>query len=216
MESRDSYDLRSIDLESQRVIDFANAEHERQTFNGAEASKSRRKPSIEIEDDDDVDREKSPPQKKRSKSHERSKPSRKPSIEIDGDDVDKETSPPQKKRRQSRDDNDEDGDDEGDDDGDDGKSSPKKKRRQYSDVWEHFTVITKKDKKGEKEERAMCKHCKNDYAYNPYKNGTNSYRRHLEVCKLRIRSGDIGKMMINSEARLQARKTLSMITFSLV
>ncbi|CAE6123667.1 unnamed protein product [Arabidopsis arenosa] len=73
------------------------------TFNGAEASKSRRKPSIEIEDDDDVDREKSPPQKKRSKSHERerSKPSRKPSIEIDDDDVDKETSPPQKKRRQS-------------------------------------------------------------------------------------------------------------------
>ncbi|CAD5324782.1 unnamed protein product [Arabidopsis thaliana] len=52
----------------------------------------------------------------------------------------------------------------------------------------------------------MCKHCKSDYAYNAHKNGTNTYQRHLQICKLVPRNGDISRMMVNAEAKLQARK----------
>ncbi|CAD5327265.1 unnamed protein product [Arabidopsis thaliana] len=97
------------------------------------------------------------------------------------------------------------------DDNDKGKTStpedPKpKKRKQYADCWEHFTLIWKKDKTGKAVERAQCKHCKNDYAYDPHKNGTKSYNRHLEKCKIRLRNSDIGTMIVNAEAKLQARK----------
>ncbi|KAG7603975.1 Zinc finger C2H2 superfamily [Arabidopsis thaliana x Arabidopsis arenosa] len=114
-------------------------------------------------------------------------------------------------------DEDEDDDDEEDDDGDNGaddvdddedngKSSKPKKRRQYSKVWNDFIVIKKVNHLGKSEERAMCKHCKSDYAYNAHKNGTNTYRRHLQICKLVPRNGDISQMMVNAEAKLQARK----------
>ncbi|XP_010495574.1 PREDICTED: uncharacterized protein LOC104772685 [Camelina sativa] len=42
-DSNESYDLRSIDLESQRVIDAVNAEEERRKSNGVETSNSRKR-----------------------------------------------------------------------------------------------------------------------------------------------------------------------------
>ena len=52
-----------------------------------------------------------------------------------------------------------------DDDVDKEKPSEPKIRKQYSKVWEDFVVITKLNKSsGKSEERAMCKHCKHDYA----------------------------------------------------
>ncbi|XP_019096513.1 PREDICTED: RNA polymerase II subunit 5-mediating protein homolog [Camelina sativa] len=130
MESRDSCNLRSLDVESQRIVDSANAENERE---------------IEINEDDDVNKEKSPLQRKRKQSNraKTSKPSKRSSNEIeiddDDDDGDKGKSPQQRKRRQTDgaetskpskrstieiDDDDDDGDD-----GDKGNSLPKKKRR---------------------------------------------------------------------------------------
>ena len=103
---------------------------------------------------------------------------------------------------------DEDDDDVGD--GEKGNSSGKTKR-QYSDVWPHFTIIKKKAKDGKIEERAQCNHCKNDYAYHSHKNGTNSYMRHLEACKLKKKNGDVGAMLINAEGKLQARKIDHMV-----
>ncbi|CAD5327254.1 unnamed protein product [Arabidopsis thaliana] len=52
----------------------------------------------------------------------------------------------------------------------------------------------------------MCKHCKSDFAYNAHKNGTNTYRHHLQICKLVPRNGDISQMMVNAVAKFQARK----------
>jgi len=72
-------------------------------------------------------------------------------------------------------------------------------------------LIWKKDKTGKVVERAQCKHCKNDYAYDPHKNGTKSYNLHLEKCKIRLRNADIGTMIVNAEAKLQARKIDHMV-----
>ncbi|CAN8243447.1 unnamed protein product [Cochlearia groenlandica] len=54
----DSCGLRSIDLDSQRVIDSENAEYERSTFDekGSSNPNKRKTPEIEIDDDgDEVD-----------------------------------------------------------------------------------------------------------------------------------------------------------------
>ncbi|CAN8288930.1 unnamed protein product [Cochlearia groenlandica] len=67
-----SPDSRSIDLESQRFVDAANAENERNTFDGDEAFESRKRPSIDIDDDDDDGNEKeksSPTEPKKRKQY---------------------------------------------------------------------------------------------------------------------------------------------------
>jgi len=78
------------------------------------------------------------------------------------------------------DDDEDNGADDVDDDEDNGKLLKPKKRRQYSKVWNDFIVIKKVNHLGKSEERAMCKHCKSDYAYNAHK----MVRIHIDViCK---------------------------------
>jgi len=111
-------------LESQRDIEAEIhcsrfEENEQGRFDGAETSKSLKRPTIDIEDDDVSDN----------------------NVKDDNDKG--KTSAPE--------------------------GPEPKKRKQYADCWEHFTVIWKTDKTAQAVERAQCKHCKKDYAYEPLK-----------------------------------------------
>ncbi|EOA12330.1 hypothetical protein CARUB_v10007925mg, partial [Capsella rubella] len=199
---KDSHgDLRSVDLESQRIIDAENAANEQHMFDGGKSSKSLKRAAIDIDDDDDVeehsDRGTSSTEHKKRKHNnfageQSSKSGKGASINIDDDD-----------------------DDDADVKGEKGKGKKPeeepKKKRQYANCWEHFTVIKKKNNKGEIVERAQCNHCKHDYAYHSHKNGTKSYNRHMETCKVLISKVDVSKMMLNAEAKLQAKKIDHMV-----
>ncbi|CAA7016433.1 unnamed protein product [Microthlaspi erraticum] len=78
----------------------------------------------------------------------------------------------------------------------------RKPKRQSSPAWEDFVLITKPDGT----EKAQCTHCKNEYAYESHKTGTNTLLRHQRVCNLKPRNGDVKQMLVNAEAKLQARK----------
>lgn len=54
-----------------------------------------------------------------------------------------------------------------------------KERRKMSEVWDNFVVIRKPNG----EEKAKCKHCKNEYAWRSHSHGTTALRRHRERCK---------------------------------
>ncbi|XP_010424201.1 PREDICTED: zinc finger BED domain-containing protein RICESLEEPER 2-like [Camelina sativa] len=197
-DSHDSYDVRSIDLESQRVIDAANAEEEQCMFDGAEPSNSRKRAPIHI-DDEDVEQEKGkttstqPKKKKQNKfdGDQSSKSGKRAAIDIDDDDDLHDNVVGDKGKGKAT-------------------STEPTKRKQYTNCWEHFTVF-KKTINGKLQDRAECNHCKRDYAYNSHKNGTHSYNRHMETCKVRLSNADISKVMLNSEAKLQVRKIDHMV-----
>ncbi|CAD5333104.1 unnamed protein product [Arabidopsis thaliana] len=113
-------EFRSIDLGGCIGLNILRfEENEQGRFDGAETSKSPKRPTIDIEDDDVSDN----------------------NVKDDNDKG--KTSAPE--------------------------GPEPKKRKQYADCWEHFTVIWKKDKTAQAVERAQCKHCKKDYAYEPLK-----------------------------------------------
>lgn len=66
------------------------------------------------------------------------------------------------------------------------------KRKQKSQVWIFFTMIKELDNEGR--QRAKCNACGTSYAYGGKWYGTNSLKRHLEVCK-KVNFGDVGQMM---------------------
>jgi len=189
-------------VESRRVIELELARYEQQQANDEAGGSKKLKRKLRDETGTPKTQRKKVCEPEASKTQRRSKgdeASKKPKkvfkiSDEDEDDDDEE------------DDDEDNGDDDVDDDEDNGKSSKPKKRRQYSKFWNDFIVIKKVNHLGKSEERAMCKHCKLDYAYNAHKNGKNTYRRYLQICKLVPRNGDVSKMMVNAEAKLQARK----------
>lgn len=82
----------------------------------------------------------------------------------------------------------------------------KSKRKKNSPAWDNFTVITRLSYDGISELRAKCNHCSKDYAYDSHKQGTTNYNRHSLVCNRRPRDGDVGKMLVSLDGKLQARK----------
>ncbi|XP_010430917.1 PREDICTED: zinc finger BED domain-containing protein RICESLEEPER 1-like [Camelina sativa] len=137
-----------------------------------------------------------------SKSHKRT------TINIDDDDVKEDkgnrTSREPKKRKN-------------------GEQSSKSGKRAAIDIDDDEDEDDDEDVEGEKktingklEDRAQRNHCKRDYAYDSHKNGTNSYNRHMKACKVLLSNADISKVMLNSEARLQARKIDHMIFHEMV
>jgi len=189
-------------VESRRVIELELARYEQQQANDEAGGSKKLKRKLRDETGTPKTQRKKVCEPEASKTQRRSKgdeASKKPKkvfkiSDEDEDDDDEE------------DDDEDNGDDDVDDDEDNGKSSKPKKRRQYSKFWNDFIVIKKVNHLGKSEERAICKHCKSDYAYNAHKNGKNTYRRYLQICKLVPRNGDVSKMMVNAEAKLQARK----------
>ncbi|CAH2052993.1 unnamed protein product [Thlaspi arvense] len=232
LNSGDDECLRSVDFESQKLINSLNAEEERANADGgSQPRKVRKKRFIQVEDvEDDSETEHTPKARlveDRRKSSQLNK--RKPQlVDIEDDDAETEFTPQSRKRNQDEVRNrkqqvfdgessqpnkkkkkivDSDSEDEsnGESDVDDkGKSSDKKREsRKWSAVWNDFVVITKEDGS----QKAQCKHCKKEYKHQSHKNGTATLGRHSKRCSLTPRtSGDIGNMMINTEAKLQARK----------
>ena len=61
-----------------------------------------------------------------------------------------------------------------------GKCTKKRKKaRQVSPVWQHFT-------RDEKTKRATCKHCGVTYAADSKKNGTSTMKNHIESCLMNL------------------------------
>ena len=218
MDSGGFSNLMSIDFETHGVLDAANAEQDRTKYDGSQTSQSRRRRIIEVEeesDDDAMEDDYEPVRvrvsanadgylNKRKKQHVQaeddngkgmsSKAQERKKHEGKGDHGGK--GKPLKKKQKTADSEDESGDH------DKGKSPAQKQRRQYSPVWQDFVVVTKKDGS----EKAQCKHCKIEYAHDSHNNGTNVMRRHLLKCNLKATTGDVRQMVLNAEAKLQARK----------
>ncbi|XP_048637574.1 zinc finger BED domain-containing protein RICESLEEPER 2-like [Brassica napus] len=218
MDSGGFSNLMSIDFETQGVLDAANAEAERTRYNGSQPSQSRRRRIIDVEDESDGDamEDDYEPVKERVSANADGylNKRKKQQVQAEGDN-DKGMSSkaqqrkmhkgkgdhggkgkPQKKKQKTADSEDESGDH------DNGKSPAQKQRRQYSPVWQDFVVVTKKDGS----EKAQCKHCKIEYAHDSHNNGTNVMRRHLLKCNLKATTGDVRQMVLNAEAKLQAKK----------
>ncbi|XP_026396781.1 zinc finger BED domain-containing protein RICESLEEPER 2-like [Papaver somniferum] len=79
-----------------------------------------------------------------------------------------------------------------------------KKRKFTSKVWNDFDWSRDKDGK----EKATCKHCGKEYAYDSQKGGTSTMSRHLKKCP-RLKMKDVGRLLLstnNGELATRARK----------
>ncbi|XP_026417573.1 zinc finger BED domain-containing protein RICESLEEPER 2-like [Papaver somniferum] len=79
-----------------------------------------------------------------------------------------------------------------------------KKRKFTSKVWNDFDWSRDKDGK----EKATCKHCRKEYAYDSQKGGTSTMSRHLKKCR-RLKMQDVGQLLLstnNGELATRARK----------
>lgn len=79
-----------------------------------------------------------------------------------------------------------------------------KKRKFTSKVWNDFDWSRDKDGK----EKATCKHCRKEYAYDSQKGGTSTMSRHLKKCP-RLKMQDVGQLLLstnNGELATRARK----------
>ncbi|KAI5384364.1 hypothetical protein KIW84_071396 [Lathyrus oleraceus] len=75
--------------------------------------------------------------------------------------------------------------------------------------WEFFTMIEGLDNEGR--QRAKCNARGTSYAYGGKRHGTNSLKRHLEVCK-KVNFGDIGQMMLDMQGKLRSLKVDSLVS----
>ena len=73
--------------------------------------------------------------------------------------------------------------------------------RQRSDVWTDFKVVGKT--KGDL--RAVCNHCKNEYAWYSHSHGTSGLRRHRLRCKMYPRNTG-RQQQLNTEGKVVSRK----------
>ncbi|XP_026451342.1 zinc finger BED domain-containing protein RICESLEEPER 2-like [Papaver somniferum] len=79
-----------------------------------------------------------------------------------------------------------------------------KKRKFTSKVWNDFHWSRDKDGK----EKATCKNCRKEYAYDSQKGGTSTMSRHLKKCP-RLKMQDVGQLLLstnNGELATRARK----------
>ncbi|XP_026396779.1 zinc finger BED domain-containing protein RICESLEEPER 2-like [Papaver somniferum] len=68
-----------------------------------------------------------------------------------------------------------------------------KKRKFTSKVWNDFDWSRDKDGK----EKATCKHCGKEYAYDSQKGGTSTMSRHLKKCP-RLKMKDVGRLLLST------------------
>ena len=73
--------------------------------------------------------------------------------------------------------------------------------RQRSDVWVDFKVVHKPNGTM----KAVCNHCRNEYAWHSHSHGTSGLRRHRWRCKVYQRNNR-NQQQINFEGKLQSRK----------
>lgn len=79
-----------------------------------------------------------------------------------------------------------------------------KKRKFTSKVWNDFDWSRDKDGK----EKATCKHCRKEYAYDSQKGGTSTMSRYLKKFP-RLKMQDVGQLLLstnNGELATRARK----------
>lgn len=73
--------------------------------------------------------------------------------------------------------------------------------RQRSDVWKDFNVV----EKGNGDLKAVCNHCKNEYAWYSHSHGTSGLRRHRLRCNMIPRDGE-RQQQLSTEAKVVSRK----------
>ncbi|XP_022558100.2 zinc finger BED domain-containing protein RICESLEEPER 2-like [Brassica napus] len=73
--------------------------------------------------------------------------------------------------------------------------------RQRSDVWKDFTVVEKTSG----DLKAVCNHCRNEYAWYYHSHGTSGLMRHQGRCKMYPRNGG-RKQQLNTEGKVVSRK----------
>ena len=73
--------------------------------------------------------------------------------------------------------------------------------RQRSDMWTDFKVVEKPSG----DLKAVCNHCKNEYAWYSHSHGTSGLRRHRLRCKMYPRNTG-RQQQLNVERKVQSRK----------
>ncbi|XP_048634105.1 zinc finger BED domain-containing protein RICESLEEPER 2-like [Brassica napus] len=73
--------------------------------------------------------------------------------------------------------------------------------RQRSDVWKDFTVVEKRNGTM----KAVCNHCRNEYAWYSHSHGTSGLRRHRWRCKMYPRNTG-RQQQLNTEGKVVSRK----------
>ncbi|KAI3929352.1 hypothetical protein MKX01_006588, partial [Papaver californicum] len=84
------------------------------------------------------------------------------------------------------------------------QASNKRKRNLTSRVWKDFDVVDDKDAK----QKAKCKHCEREYAYDNKKGGTSTLSRHIKKCP-GLETQDVAQLLLstkNGEVSTRARK----------
>lgn len=83
------------------------------------------------------------------------------------------------------------------------------KRKHKSQVWKFFSMIEGLDNKGRQREK--CNACGTSYACEGKRYGTNSLKRHLEVCK-KVNFEDVGQMMLDMQGKLKLSKIDNLVS----
>lgn len=73
--------------------------------------------------------------------------------------------------------------------------------RQRSSVWKDFKVVEKNNG----DLKAVCNHCKNEYAWYSHSHGTSGLRRHRLRCNMYPRDGE-RQQQLSTEGKVVSRK----------